>query len=97
MQQEVELGSVRTQPDKMAYWVISSYKAVGSLLEVITSFLRVKKTQAFLLKEIWDKMPLIKNDPTRFLEVAILADAVAKLNDSSVNRIHNGAEVKKSF
>lgn len=97
LQQEVGLGSVRTQTDKMAYWVISSYKAVGSLLEVITPFLRVKQPQALLLKVIWDKMPLIKNDPTRFLEVAILADAVAKLNDSSVNRIHNGAEIRKSF
>jgi hypothetical protein len=95
-QSEIGKGTIRDRGDGIAEYAIVGHKNVSALLQQIQPYLRNKKKQANLILRICEQLNQIKNNPQKFLELCVLADQVAALNDSR-NRTYTTETVKKVF
>jgi hypothetical protein len=93
-QSEIGKGSIRDRGDGIAEFAIVGHKNVSELLQQIQPYLRNKKKQANCILRICEQLNQIKNNPQKFLELCVLADHVAALNDSR-NRTNTTETVKK--
>lgn len=93
----VGLGYRRERGD-MFDWIVTDTQQVKILLEVLRDYLRMKQAQAVLILDILERLPNVKNDPKKFLQVAELVDSVSSLNDSILSkRIHTAETVRNFF
>lgn len=80
---EIGIGTIRNRGDGIGEFAIIGHKNVSAFLKQIVPYLRMKKKQANLIIRICEQLDLTKKDPQKFLELCVLSDQVAALNDSS--------------
>lgn len=96
LHKEIGLGTIRDRKDGISEINIVGREQVLPFLKQLEPYLRLKHKQAKLVMEICEKLPLIDNNPVKFLELCKLSDQVAELNDSK-KRTNTSAMVKKAF
>lgn len=98
LQSLVGAGYVRRQKigGSVADYVITDTKAVHAFLKLLQPYLRLKQKQANLVMTIIEQLPLVKNDPHKFIKLAEMADRVAELNDSK-QRLHTAKDVLREL
>jgi hypothetical protein len=74
-------------------YVITDVKHVYSVLKALQPLLRIKQKQANVLITLIEQLPLAKDSPTKFLELAQMVDHLASLNDSKNSKITS--QIKK--
>jgi hypothetical protein len=92
-QSEIGKGTIRDRGDGIGEFAIVGHKNVSAFLKQIVPYLRNKKKQANLVIRICEQLDLTKKDPQKFLELCVLADQVAALNDSK-NRSNTAQTVE---
>jgi hypothetical protein len=92
-QSEIGTGTIRNRGDGVGEFAIVGHKNVSAFLKQIVPYLRMKKKQANLVLRICEQLDLTKKDPQKFLELCVLADQVAALNNSK-NRSNSAQMVE---
>jgi hypothetical protein len=95
-QSEIGAGTIRDRGDGVGEFAIVGYKNVSAFLKQIAPYLRMKKKQSNLVIRICEQLDQTKRDPQKFLELCVLADQVAALNDSK-NRSNTAELVSTAF
>lgn len=80
------VGYVR-QRGLICDYIITEPKNVYTFLKQIQPFLKIKQKQANLVLTIIEQLPLAKDSPAKFIELAHMVDHVASLNDSKSRKI----------
>lgn len=93
LSKEIGLGVVRQRNDGIAEYNIVGIQTLEPFLKAILPYLRIKKNIANLVLKIIEQLPSTKNNIEKFLEVCLLVDKVANLNDSK-NRVITAVVVK---
>lgn len=68
-------------------YIITEPKNVYMFLKEIQPYLRMKQKQANLVLTIIEQLPLAKDSPSKFIELAHMVDHVASLNDSKNRKV----------
>ena len=79
-------GYIREQ-GSISHYAITEPKNVYTFLKQIQPFLRIKQKQANLVLTIIEQLPLAKDSPNKFIELAHMVDHVASLNDSKSRKV----------
>ncbi len=95
-QSEIGTGTIRDRGDGIGEFAIVGHKNVSAFLKQIVPYLRNKKKQANLVIRICEQLDGTKNHTQKFLELCVLADQVAALNDSK-NRLNTSQTVETFF
>jgi hypothetical protein len=95
-QSEIGKGTTRDRGDGISEFAIVGHKNVSEFLKQIIPFLRIKQKQAQLVMRICEQLDQTKKDPQKFLELCLLVDRIASLNDSR-NRLNTLKTVKEQF
>ena len=85
LQKDLGMGALvkaRSGEPNISDLVIKGENVVGPLLRAIMPYLRLKSTQAKLMLNIIERLPISKKDPSQFVEICKIADKIANLNDS---------------
>lgn len=96
LQEEIGKGTLRERNDGIVELALVGSNTVLPFLRQIQPYLRLKRKQANLTIQLIEQLPLTKNDPEKFLELCMIADRVASLNDSK-NHLMTSKTVKDMF
>jgi hypothetical protein len=110
-QKQIGAGTLRDRGDGIVELAIVGMKTVEPFLKQIQPFLILKQTQAKLMFQILEQLPLTKNAPILFLQLCEIADRIGNLNadrsfatsvdklclSNSQNRTVTAKTVKASF
>jgi hypothetical protein len=86
----IGIGCIRDRTNfktAVSDYTISSVKDVYSLLKELQPYLRIKQKQANLVISLIEQMPLAKNSQEKFIQLCLIVDQVAALNDSKTRKI----------
>lgn len=81
LQKELKIGTCRKRNDGMAEYTIVGKQSVRQILQEILPYLRIKKRQAILVREICNQTRKEQTED-EFIESCLLVDKIAELNDS---------------
>lgn len=95
-QSEIGNGTVRDRGDGVGELALVGKNSVQAFLQQIQPYLRSKRKQANLVLRICEQLDQTKNDSDKFLELCVLADRVADLNDSKTREV-TADTVKQTF
>ena len=86
-QKHLKKGVVRERNDGISELNISGINDIVSVLSMTHKYLQLKRKQSNLVTRIIESMPSTKGSPLKFLELCILCDKLANLNDSKTRKI----------
>lgn len=89
------IGNIRVRAG-VCDLIIGETRSVYEFLKNVKPFVLLKRRQVDIVLSIIERLPEAKKNPSKFLEVAILIDKVANLNDSK-NHVHTSETVKQYF
>lgn len=95
LQKQIGYGTLRKRNDGISELSLVGVNTVRNFITEISPFLKIKKKQAFLLEQIFEKLPNAKT-PETFIQVCEIADKFIILNDSKKRTITTEV-VKEAF